>query len=137
MRYDTFARLTVEDEQARGTKVELGYDWRAREAPRLAFGPVLHADDAVANKMCALWGRGEARDYVDINAVLASGRYSTTELLRLAAEHDPGFDPLTFAEALERSDRWPDAALAAYDLEDESIAALRKRLTGWAQELRR
>jgi hypothetical protein len=36
---------------------------------------VLHADDAVANKVCALFGRAEIRNYVDVTAILASGRY--------------------------------------------------------------
>ena len=44
----------------------------------LAIGPVLHPDDAVANKVCALYSRAQARDYIDIDAVLRSGRYSGT-----------------------------------------------------------
>jgi hypothetical protein len=90
-RSSSFARLSVSanGEQAR---VELGMDWRMNEPIRLAVGPVLHADDAVANKVCALFGRAEIRDYVDVAAILASGRYSDDDLVRLAAEHDPGFD---------------------------------------------
>jgi hypothetical protein len=73
-RSSSFARLSVSrgEEQAR---VELGMDWRMNEPIRLAIGPVLHADDAVANKVCALFGRAEIRDYVDVAAILASGRY--------------------------------------------------------------
>jgi hypothetical protein len=41
---------------------------------RLSIGPVLHPDDAVANKICALFGRAEVRDYVDVDAVMSSGR---------------------------------------------------------------
>jgi hypothetical protein len=33
-----------------------------------SIGPVLHPDDAVANKMRALYGRAEARDFVDVDA---------------------------------------------------------------------
>jgi len=54
--------------------------------------PVLHADDAVANKVCALFGRAKVRDHVDVDAIVASGRYTEDELLDLAADHDPGFD---------------------------------------------
>jgi hypothetical protein len=54
----------------------------------MAIGPVLHPDDAVANKVCALFGRAEVRDYVDVDAVVASGRYAKEELLDLAADHD-------------------------------------------------
>ena len=111
-RSSSFARLSVStnEEQAR---VELGVDWRMNEPIRLAIGPVLHADDAVANKVCALFGRAEIRDYVDVAAILASGRYSDGDLIRLAAEHDPGFDLAWFTEALQAVDRIPDTRLRA------------------------
>jgi hypothetical protein len=92
VRSSTFARLSVSIGEERA-KVELGVDWRKNEPILLAIGPVLHADDAVANKVCALFGRAEVRDYVDVAAILASGRYSEEDLVRLAEEHDPGFDP--------------------------------------------
>ena len=43
-----------------------------------------------------------------MNAALASGRYSGGQLLELALEHDAGFDPRYFAQALRAVDRWPD-----------------------------
>jgi hypothetical protein len=54
-RLPTFARILVTD-PATGSqaRVELGVDWRAYPPTRLAIGPVLHPDDAVANKLCAL-----------------------------------------------------------------------------------
>jgi hypothetical protein len=55
-RYDTFARLAVSD-GSHTSKVELGVDWRANEPILMAVGPVLHPDDAVANKMSAFYGR--------------------------------------------------------------------------------
>jgi len=57
MSAETFTRLTLTD-PADGTeeKVELSVDWRAHEPVQLDVGPVLHADDAVANKVCALFG---------------------------------------------------------------------------------
>lgn len=60
--YGTFARLAVAD-GVRVSKVELGVDWRANEPILMAIGPVLHPDDAVANKMSALYGRAFARDF--------------------------------------------------------------------------
>ena len=91
LRTASFARLEVRS-AGESTKVELGLDWRKNEPTRLAVGPVLHADDAVANKVCALFGRAEVRDYDDVDAILASSRYTEDELLDLAADHDPGFD---------------------------------------------
>jgi hypothetical protein len=80
-----FARLQVTDPTTRATaKVELGIDWRAHQPVTLAIGPVLHPDDAVANKVCAVFSRAQARDYIDVDAVLQSGRYTSDELLALA-----------------------------------------------------
>ncbi len=133
-RSSSFARLSVSsgEEQAR---VELGMDWRMNEPIRLAIGPVLHADDAVANKVCALFGRAEIRDYVDVAAILASGRYSDDDLIRLAVEHDPGFDLAWFTEALEAVDRIPDTGFAEYGLDPAGAATIRARMHAWAKKL--
>jgi hypothetical protein len=130
----SFARLSVSSGEGQA-RVELGVDWRKNEPIRLAIGPVLHADDAVANKVCALFGRAEVRDYVDVAAILASGRYSEEALVRLAAEHDPGFDLAWFIEALEAVDRIPDTAFAAYGLAAASASALRARMHAWAKKI--
>ena len=103
----SFARLDVSSESDQA-KVELGLDWRKNQPIILAVGPVLHPDDAVANKVCSLFGRAEFRDYVDVDAIVASGRYSEDELLDLAADHDPGLDRSWFAEALNAVGRLPD-----------------------------
>lgn len=63
LRSSSFARLDVRS-AADSAKVELGLDWRRNKPIQLAVGPVLHADDAVANKVCALFGRAEVRDYM-------------------------------------------------------------------------
>ena len=81
-------------------KVELAVDWRAHDPVQLAVGPVLHSDDAVANKVCALFGRALPRDFPDVDAAVMSGRYTREQLLELAAEADHGFDRLLFADAL-------------------------------------
>src|SRR5690606_20161286 len=52
-RHDGFTRLTVSDGQ-QVAKVELGVDMRAKQPVWIAVGPVLHPDDAIANKMGAL-----------------------------------------------------------------------------------
>jgi hypothetical protein len=64
--------------------VELGVDWRANEPILMAVGPVLHPDDAVANKMSPLYGRAFARDFIDIDATLQSGRHTREAVLRPA-----------------------------------------------------
>jgi hypothetical protein len=131
VRSSTFARLSVTN-GAKEARVELGVDWRENEPVGLSIGPVLHADDAVANKVCALFGRAEVRDYVDVDAILTSGRYTEDELVNLAMEHDPGFDRAWFAEALAAIDRLPDSLFQPYGLAPEDVAALRRRMTRWA-----
>ncbi len=116
---DTFARLLVRspggDADAEPPdKVELAADWRAHPPVLLAVGPVPHQDDAVANKMCALYGRAPARDFLDVDAAIVSGRYSRARLLELAANADAGFDPVMFAHALGALSQITDAAFAEY-----------------------
>lgn len=132
----TFARLIVADPGAKeAARLELGVDWRANSPVRLEVGPVLHPDDAVANKVCALYGRGAVRDYIDVDGILRSGRYALTEILRLAAEHDPGFDSSMFAEALAAIDRLPDEAFEPYGLSPGEVGALRERVAGWSNQI--
>jgi len=135
MRNASFARLNVASGEETA-KVELGVDWRKNEPIQMAVGPVLHADDAVANKVCALFGRAEVRDYVDVDAILASGRYTGEELLHLAADHDPGFDRLLFADALAAIDRLPDRLFQSYGLSVDDVFALRDRMNEWASRIR-
>jgi hypothetical protein len=132
----TFARLEVVDPAGGETSVmELGVDWRAHPPVTLAIGPVLHPDDAVANKVCALFGRAAVRDYVDVHAVLCSGRYTGEDLLRLAADHDPGFDRDMFADALRAVRRFPHSAFEPYALSESNIDLLHRRLLDWAEEI--
>jgi hypothetical protein len=131
----SFARLSVASDSNR-SKVEMGVDWRKHSPVQLAIGPVLDADDAVANKVCALFGRAEVRDYIDVDAVLASGKYTKDDLLALAASHDAGFDPLWFAEALAAVDRLPDRLFEPYGVTPVLVSALKERMSQWAAEIR-
>ena len=132
-----FARLQVTDPPTGAmAKVELGIDWRAHPPVALGIGPVLHPDDAVANKVCALYSRAQARDFIDVDAILRSGRYTGDELLALAKEHDPGFDQDMFVLALRAVRRLPEAEFIAYEMEATEVRALIERTVGWADELR-
>ena len=131
-----FARLLVIDASAdRSSKVELGIDWRQHPPTSLAIGPVLARDDAVANKVNALYSRGQARDYVDVDATLTTGAYSHERLLALAREHDPGFEPALFALALRAANRLPLAEFSQYGLDEPTTKALLARLTAWADAI--
>ncbi|OZV77900.1 hypothetical protein CA850_21130 [Micromonospora echinospora] len=132
--YDTFARLAVTD-GLRVSKVELGVDWRAKEPILMAIGPVLHPDDAVANKMSALYGRAFARNFVDIDATLRSGRYTREVLLSLVQRADRRFDRRVFADALGQADVLDPDDFAQYGVTDQALDDLHRRFAAWRREL--
>jgi hypothetical protein len=133
-RHDTFTRLTVSD-GVQTAKVELGVDLRANEPVRISIGPVLHPDDAVANKMGALYDRALARDFIDIDAVLLSGRYDRHALLALAERSDITFDRAIFADALGQAQLLDADDFAQYGLVGHQLDALRQRFAWWRAEL--
>jgi hypothetical protein len=73
-RAETFARLQVTDPgSGRVASVDLAADSRDHPPMRLSIGPVLAESDAVGSKTAAVFSRGEARDYLDLAGILASG----------------------------------------------------------------
>ena len=97
-REEAFTHLQVAAPDGRQVAVEVAQDARMLPPVQLAVGAVLHPDELAADKTLALFGRGSARDLVDVDAL--AGRYGGERLLELAAEKDPGFDPAVFADAL-------------------------------------
>lgn len=132
---ETFARLLVSSADGGPDKLEMSADWRAHPPVLLEVGPVLHPDDAVANKMCALFGRALPRDFLDIDAALEGGRYGRNRLLELARSADEGFDPRMFADALGALTQITDDAFAEYGVPPDDIYAMRQRFTDWRREL--
>ena len=137
LRLDTFARLYVTDpgDPDHAHRVELVANWRAQPPVQMDIGPVLHADDVMAGKMDALYNRAAARDFLDIDAALKSGRYSLTDLCQLARDADAGFDVGQFAAMLGRVDRFDDDDFTDYGLSTEEVAALRARVADWQRTL--
>jgi len=115
--------------------VELGVDWRANEPVQMRLGPVLHPDDAMANKMSALYGRALARDFIDVDAALRSGRYDREALLRLAERADRGFDRRRFAEAIGQAQVLDADDFAEYGITRQDLDDLRSRFAEWQTEL--
>ena len=93
------------------------------------------ADDAVANKVCALFGRALPRDFLDVDAAIMSGRYTREQLLELAAEADHGFDRLLFADALGALTQITDTAFAEYRTDSGTVTDMRHRFAEWRREL--
>lgn len=106
-------------------------------------GPAAVADDlivayehAVAGKMDALYNRWAPRDFLDVAAILASGRYTQDQLLDVAAQHNPGFSVDLFAESLSYLQRVPDREFTAYGVSADHIARMRREFSGWEGALR-
>lgn len=89
----TFARLNVQDTSGHSLDVDFAPNWRADPPVRMDVGPVLSERDAVAGKLSAVYSRGEVRDFLDLDSIGTSGRYTDADLLALGREHDDGFDP--------------------------------------------
>lgn len=131
-----YVRLMVVDPgPGRETKVELVADVRLREPVTMAIGRVLHPDDVAAGKVEALFTRAECRDFIDVDALLESGRYSREQLLELAARRDSGFDRRVFAQMLLGIDRFPDSEFARYAVSTDAAAAIRVTMHDWHHEL--
>ncbi|MFV2022577.1 nucleotidyl transferase AbiEii/AbiGii toxin family protein [Micromonospora sp. LOL_023] len=136
-RFETFARLAVTDpsEPDRPYKVELAANWRARPPVTMDIGPVLHIDDVVTGKMSALFTRAEPRDFLDVDAALATGRYTREQVLELAEQADAGFDRRVLADLFAMLQRYPDRRFAAYGTDPTYITAMRERFAQWREVL--
>ncbi|MHB1193951.1 MAG: hypothetical protein ACYC6F_12995 [Longimicrobiales bacterium] len=100
------------------TRVDWAHDsaWRFMPPVRDALGGfILHDVDLAVNKVLALAGRDEPRDFVDIlfvhERVLPLGA-----LCWAAAGKDPGFTPLSLLELLRRRGRHRPEEIARLDL---------------------
>jgi hypothetical protein len=63
LRVDQFARLEVTTADGHQVDIDMGVDWREAEPAVLAIGLVLSLEDAVGNKLSALYSRANARDF--------------------------------------------------------------------------
>ena len=133
-----FARPLVEDGKDR-TEVDLGSDARLFPIEQGPGVPLLSREELAVDKLLALFGRAEARDFVDLMSV--ADRYGLDRLFDLAAEKDHGFDARVFAEMLGRIDRLPRAAFplddTRYDELQVAVATWKDRALVYAREQER
>jgi hypothetical protein len=93
---------------AESTKLEWAHDSAWRFMPVLKVpeaGYVLHPVDLAVNKVLALAGRDEARDFLDV-LFLNDEVLSLGALLWGAVGKDPGFTPLSLLELAKRRGRY-------------------------------
>lgn len=131
-RLDQFARLEVTTADGRQVDIDMGVDWRAAEPALLAIGPVLSLVDAVGNKLSALYSRAYARDFLDVDSIRASGKFTDAELIRSAIERDPGFEVPMFVTQLKLVHRVLAEQVSQYNVDADQLDAVKTRFDVWA-----
>jgi Nucleotidyl transferase AbiEii toxin, Type IV TA system len=129
-----FVRLIVSDGDER-TELDLAADARLFPAEPGRLAPTLTGEELAVDKVLAVFGRAEARDFADLMAL--EPRYGLDRLCKLAAEKDLGFDLAVFAEMLGRVGR---LRRDEFELDDAEYEQLRGAVDLWrerALELRR
>jgi hypothetical protein len=109
---ETFHRAAVSKDGC-SSKIEWAYDSAFRFfpiQPDSDFGFVLHPLDAATNKVLALAGRGELRDYLDV-LFLHQNVLSLGALAWAACGKDAGFTPELLIEEAQRLAHYPAARL--------------------------
>lgn len=76
--------------------------------------------------MLAVFGRAEARDYVDLMSI--EPRFGLARHFELAREKDSGFSPAVFTEML---DRFPRLRRDEFPLDDVQFEELKSRVRVW------
>lgn len=125
-----FARFIVDDGVDR-TGVDLAADARLLPAEPSQFGLLLSAEELAADKVLAVFGRAEARDFIDLAAL--EPRFGLDYLCRLALEKDVGFRQSVFLEMLGRFGRLPRDE---FDVDDDTFQAIVRSVSRWRAELR-
>ena len=129
-------RATV-SKAGRSTKVEWAYDSAFRffpVQPDTELGFVLHPLDGATNKVLALAGRGELRDYLDVlflhRTVLGLGA-----LVWAACGKDTGFTPQFLIEEAQRLTHYPAVRLNTLLLREplDMVECKRQWLTAVAE----
>lgn len=122
-----FARLIVESGDDR-TELDLGADARLFPVELRRPAPTLSAEELAVDKVLAVFGRAEARDFVDLAAI--EERYGLDRLFRLAAEKDRGFTPEMFAEMASRFSRLRQDE---FGIDSDQYKELARRVATWRQ----
>lgn len=134
--FPMFVRLRLQTPDGHGLDVDFAVNWRADPPVQMSLGPVLSERDAVAGKLSAVYSRGEVRDFLDLDAIRDSGRYTDEELLTLGREHDAGFDRAMFAAQLARVTRIRPSTVEQYGVSAEAFKGMQQRTMAWAVQLR-
>ena len=124
-----FARLIITDEQSsEQTRVDLAADARLLPPEGTEYGQLLSAHELAVDKVLAIFGRAEARDFIDLAALEPD--HGLLGLCQLATEKDLGFQIDVFCEMLRRFGRLDRDE---FDVDDASYRELEKTVVRWAE----
>ncbi len=123
-----FARLIVSDANDQ-TRVDLAADARLLPTAHTEFGDVLSIRELAVDKVLALFGRAEARDFIDLAAL--EPLFPLHNLFQLAAQKDLGFDVDVFRQMANRIDRLPRDE---FDIDDETYRQVLARTEAWKSQ---
>lgn len=121
----SFVRLTVASEDD-ATEVDLATDARMRPVESGPLGPMLSLEELAADKLLALFDRAQARDFVDVAALVE--RFGLERLCELAKEKDPGFSRPVLRDMLGGFDRFDQTD---FGLDDAAYAQLARQVRQW------
>ncbi|MEM3442251.1 MAG: nucleotidyl transferase AbiEii/AbiGii toxin family protein [Candidatus Bathyarchaeia archaeon] len=139
-RQATFVRLLIEQE----LKVDLALDtpFRLKPTAQLSINGIKmfvdDLEDIAANKMLALFGRAEPRDFIDVY-FLSKEYFDFIEMTQMAAKKDTGFDLYWLAAAMQEAEKMellPVKILKPFNLQDmkkfyqEQRVKLLRRIVG-------
>jgi predicted nucleotidyltransferase component of viral defense system len=74
-------------------------------SPQLIEGVMVDSKKNIAvNKVCAIYGRLDPKDYIDLFFLLKDGEFEIADLLRLTQKKDAGLEPFQWAKAIADSE---------------------------------
>jgi len=122
-----FARIVVRGLDSE-TEVDFGLDSRLFPLEQGEFFPVLASKELAVDKVLAVFGRAEARDFVDLYAL--EQFFKLEDLFAFAAEKDRGFDLAVFADMAKRA-----AVLdpSEFNLKESEYRGLLKEIERWRE----
>jgi len=124
---ESFARLVVRD-GSNEVEIDFGLDGRLFPAVQGEFSPVLTGKELAVDKVLAIFGRAEARDFVDLYSL--QRHFDLEELFVLAAQKDRGFDLAIFAEMGRRVEHLDEGE---FNLEREQYRGLIEAARSWRE----
>jgi predicted nucleotidyltransferase component of viral defense system len=122
---ERFVRLDVRG-LGEATEVDFGIDFRLFPPDQGTHSLVLSSRELAVDKVLAIFGRAEPRDFVDLAALTQI--FEIEELFREAVRKDRGFSLAVFAEMTSRIYRLPRREFA---LSDDAFDDLRVAAASW------